>query len=500
MTLFATIHAPSLPPERVQRLAARLAPLAVTIAGDTLTIERDPFGTQPLYYATIDDALVVTNALAALKQLVPRTLNREAIADYLAYGYNGNEATTTFAAIQRVPPAHRLIATRDGIRIERWWSLPIASEPLRIKPRDAVERFRELLRDAVQRQAAQGRVVVSLSGGIDSVSVAAHLTSTGAHATAITSVWDPVIPDVERHFASLAARSLGLPHILHECAGYQPFDRFDDPAVRGEEPHSEPFRAAFIDFLGRAAQHGRIFMTGQGGDPLLYASHDHFWRLLQKVKLLTFASDALGFALKRRRLPPLLLRSRLLRTLGRKTPARVLPPWFDTGFAREMHLAERFATPPPRTDPRIHPWRDDAFRLLHSPAWSVTFESFHEGVTRQPLALATPWLDPAVVEFLFALPPMPFFADKELAREALRGRVPDEIRLRPKSPLQGDPLRTLGPAHLKRWVRQVEQVPELEQFVSRRILCMQSTQMEREIVSVAAAVALALWLLGERSR
>lgn len=491
MTLFATIHAPSLPPDLAQRIASRFP--NATIAGETLTIERDPFGVQPLYYAHVDGALVVTNALSAIKRVVSRELNRDAIADFLAYGYNTNVETTTFAAIRRVPPAHRLIATRDSMRLERWWQLPFREQPLRISVRDAVAQFDELLRRAVEKRAA-GRIAISLSGGIDSVSVGAHLRG---RATALTSVWDPIIPDVEREWAALAARSLELPHEIHECVTYTPFARFDDPAVRGEEPHDEPFRASFIDFLRRCAAHGEILMTGQGGDPALYASHDHFWRLLRKVKLLTFVRDAAGFAITRRRRPPLLLRSRLLR---RKRAPRVMPPWLDTPFAREMHLAERFATISPRTDTRVHPWRDDAYRLLSSPSWPCTFESFHEGVTGVPVELATPWLDAGLLEFLFALPPMPFFADKDIARQALRGRVPEELRRRPKTPLRGDPLASIFRTHVRQWIGFVREVPELEEFVDRRSLCMNMEEMGSNAEALAAAVSLALWLRGERSQ
>ena len=63
-----------------------------------------------------------------------------------------------------------------------------------------------------------------------------------------------------------------------------------------------------------------------------------------------------------------------------------------------------------------------------------------------------PFLDVRLIRFLLRVPPLPWCMQKELLREATRGILPEEIRLRPKVPLQEDPL----PLLMERGVRSVQ--------------------------------------------
>ncbi|HEX7151735.1 MAG TPA: asparagine synthase-related protein [Thermoanaerobaculia bacterium] len=483
----------------VQRLPLEFSFAVWDAARKRLFAARDRLGTRPLFYATTNGTLIVTNDFPTLidASFHTRALHRDAIADFFAHGYNTDLTRTVFAQIRRVPPGHRLIASAEGVRVERWWELPFCEEPLRIGEREAVERFRDVFGTAV-RERAQGRVAIGLSGGVDSTTVAATLVANGGRATAITTVWDPLIPDVERHYATVAARALQLPHELQECAAVQPFDGWESRHVRGLEPFDDPFSVVFNDFLRRAAAHGDVLLTGQGGDPALYASHDYFFRLLRGGRWLRFLTDALGFAVTRQRLPPLLLRSRLLRLFrgGRNGAGENVqpPPWLRDD------LRARFMQPPRPSDSRTHVWRADAHRLLSQPVWSAIFEGYDPGASGHAVRIAPPWFDARVLEFLFSLPPMPHFGAKDLARNAVKGLLPDEVRLRAKTPLRGDPLFVLFRRTPERWVEIVESAPRLDEFVDRRILCSKllgsAVVPDDELRQQAAAVALGKWLQG----
>ena len=451
-----------------------------------LVAARDRFGIRPLYEATRGAARILTNTLPALLDLVPRDIDLDRLGDVLAQGVNLAIDKTTYRAIGRIPPAHSVTLTRGGERrLTRYWQLPIAPQPLRITEGEAQEELRARLVQAV-RLRARGDVVLAMSGGVDSTAIAASLVHAGVVPRALTSVWDTLIPDVERHYANVAARHLRIPIDLQACDAYRPFERWDEPHVRGYEPKDEPFSAAFLDFVAMAARHGQVLYTGQGGDPLLRSSHDYFFDLLRRGRVVRFAHDALGYALTRRKLPPLLLRSRILKR----------PPTPPSAWLRP-HLQERWLAPIPTTDARVHPFRNDAFQILAQTNWSAAFETWDPGVTHQPVALAVPWLDRRVVEFLLALPPMPFFADKDIVRRAMRGWLPDEIRLRPKTPLRGEPLAAVAAGEVERWVDFVEKAPILDELVDRRRLCkeIRNYRGRSEVRQQAAAVALAIWLI-----
>jgi asparagine synthase (glutamine-hydrolysing) len=61
-------------------------------------------------------------------------------------------------------------------------------------------------------------------------------------------------------------------------------------------------------------------------------------------------------------------------------------------------------------------------------------------LAQQPLEVRYPFLDLRIVNYLLALPPFPWFFHKLLLREAMAGRLPESVRMRPKTPLQEDPV------------------------------------------------------------
>ena len=92
---------------------------------------RDHLGIRPLFYAQVRQCLLISNTLDCIRQIpiVSDALNDRAIGDFLLVGKNKYPSETYFTAIQRLRVAHRLMAGPDGLRTERYWSLPI-DEPL----------------------------------------------------------------------------------------------------------------------------------------------------------------------------------------------------------------------------------------------------------------------------------------------------------------------------------------------------------------------------------
>ena len=472
-------------------------------ARQRLFAARDRFGIRPLYYAHIGGALIVTNTLPLLLDHPQRStaLNRDAIADFLLFGYNSDLRTTTHAAIQRVPPAHTFAATNDGaVTLTRYWSLPAPAEPRKIDERDAADELRELLTRAVRDRTRGGSVVVSLSGGVDSTTAAAMLMrEPPARVSALTTVWQSRVADTEGRWSALAASSLGIPHELQVVDRYQPFERWDDRRARGLEPTDDPFSAILLDFTARAAELAPVALTGQGGDVVFYTSHSYFFDLLRRGRWIRFVYDALHYALTRRRRPPLLIRSQLRVARGRAAWKPPFPEWLNPDFARETAARERFEAmfaPPPA---RIHAFRNEAARLAMRPIWSNIFEAYDAGATGNPVVFTTPYFDVRVVEFLFSLPPMPHFAGKDLARRTTAGLLPDALRFRPKTPLAGDVVRDTFRAETQRWIDFLHASPEIEPYVDRRILAeaiRSGTTDGYRTYQQVIGLSLAAWLRG----
>jgi asparagine synthase (glutamine-hydrolysing) len=470
-----------------------------------LLLVRDRFARRPLFVARHDGALFVTNNLPTLLAVphLADALDERAIADFLLFGRNYDARRTTFANIERVPAAHRMIVSAERAELQRYWTIPQREHPRRIRPADAYAEFRDVFSRAVADRARADRIVISLSGGLDSNAVAATLVQLRergqlrAELTALTTVWNEVIQDDEGRYAAIAAKAYGIPLEFHAADACEPFEGWSDPRVRGWEPTDEPCTLPFFEFVRRAASHARVVLTGEGGDPLLYASHDHFFRLLKRLQWVKFVRESVGYALTRRRRPPLNVRSQLQLALGH-TPG--LPPfvsWIAPELERRLQLRDRWYEVLATGGPRRHPYRHDAWRILDSPSWSRQFEASDAGTSGQPLEWLSPYLDVRVVELLFSLPPMPYFANKDLVRQAMRGWIPDEVRTRPKTALSRDPSAIGFARSPKRWVSVIENASELDRFVDRRILCLaiqHGGATDYHFSQQAFAVSLALWM------
>jgi len=138
-----------------------------------ITAVRDPMGLHPLFTARGSAGLLFswsTDALLA-QPGVSRDLNRIMLAEHLVHRWS-NPRETYFAAIERVPPGHILQSDRSGTSVRRYWD-PASGAGIDWVKDDALERFNDALNRAVTRCLSQGRTGIFLSGGFDSISIAA---------------------------------------------------------------------------------------------------------------------------------------------------------------------------------------------------------------------------------------------------------------------------------------------------------------------------------------
>lgn len=401
---------------------------------------RDHFGVKPFFFTRVEDSFLFSTRLNHLRAdlRVSETLNETAIGDYLLFGLNQDLATTTFRDIQRLPAAHTLKIENDTIVIRRYWTPGSEVTEQYRDPRLYVERFLELLRCAVSDRLRENRVAVLMSGGLDSTSLAAVAKDCGADVRACAVVYDNLIPDKERYFASAAANHLGIP------ISYVVGDRYSlfDEQVAGDMDQPEPFilspqTAEFHTLLRHCAAHSNVALTGYDGD--------------------AFMNEP--------RLSRLKPRTRLKRWLGRTPVIPPLPEWIDESFAKRTNLQERweaaYSEPAPQTTTR-----PAAMHALDSKVWAPLFEGYDPGATRLDLEVRHPFSDIRLVEYLLAIPPDPWCVKKHVLRVAMRNRLPVAVLNRRKTPLAGDPALQLVKRGGVRWLDNFEVNPQLDSFVN----------------------------------
>jgi asparagine synthase (glutamine-hydrolysing) len=409
---------------------------------------RDHFGVKPFFYARVGNSFLFSNRLNVLRvdRRVSDELNEIAVGDYLAFGLNQDLRTTIFRDIQRLPAGHTLTVSNGSITTRRYWE-PAVKDEIRFRDKQSyVDRFTELLTTASKDRLRTNRVSVSMSGGLDSSSLAVIARDLLHQVKGFSNVYDKLIPDEERHYSTLAASGIGIPIHHNDADKYGLFE--------GELNQPEPFLISplggqFDDLLKLMADHGAVALTGYDGDALMNEASRvrPFWRRILRIKKKPVS--------------------------GGDGPAPY-PRWIDESFAQRIKLGARVRewwSGPEIVDEanRSKYQRPATLRALQSKVWTPLLEGYDPGATRLPLEVRHPFLDVRLVEYILAIPTKPWCVNKHILRCAMKDRLPAAVVNRPKTPLAGDPALQLSRGASVRCLDSFDVSPQLTRFVNLRL-------------------------------
>jgi len=432
----------------------------------TLLCARDQMGVYPLFYADTPEELLLSSSVDALvaEPGVPTRVNRAALADHLCHRWPDREETY-LAAVKRVPPACAL-EVRSGRRMYRYWDP--ARDPDRIDwvGEADLDRFDELLDRAVSRCLDVGRTGIFLSGGLDSVTVAALAADTsrlrGLPPVQALSLIFPHPDSNEEDIQRGVASSLGLPHVV------LPFEEAVGPrgvllsALEMNRDWPMPllsyWRPGYRELTRQAKEcECEVVLTGGGGDewltvtPLfapdlllsldfgglyrLGRSHRRSYRLSRlrvarnllwtygMKPLLTRAGGRAGGSVLRGIAPW------AQEPLRRWRISRWDPPWAAPDPHLRAELVERTSrTWPTRDSTRGGFYVQELREGLDHALLSAEMEESFETGRRAGVTMLQPFFDADLVEFLYRTPPDLLNRggrSKGLVRDTLARRFPE---------------------------------------------------------------------------
>ena len=415
---------------------------------------RDAFGIKPLHYSRVGQTLcVASEAQQVLRHpAVGCHLNEVAMADYLL-GYFDDERFTLFLDVQRLPPANRLMATREGSRIDRYWDVDPAARIVYRHDDDYAAHFLDLFRRAVsdRLRTQAGTVGITMSGGLDSCSVAAVaqqiLAKNGGSPRLVvySYAFDCLTECDERTYSRAMAAEVG---IEIEYIQAEHFWFLGDP-VAFEPSLETPFlgwESLERNMLGRLRdQGGSVLLTGQGGDSLLSGTArvyaDRFleghigvlWELARHARDWGVSYPRLLYTHLLVPLFPEGVHQAGRRLLNRRKLSSPVPSWITANFAQRTGLSDRL------TNLRLT-------RRLHNSARQNIYESvtalgsiknalYWYDRSAAPFGIETrhPFLDRRLAEFILAIPGTQLYRAgwrKWLLRQAMDGILPETIRRR----------------------------------------------------------------------
>lgn len=238
----------------------------------TLHLYRGRTGIPPLFYWEMEDGLAWATTIRDLVRLgAPRDIDRLALAEYQRAGFI-QAPRTMLKAVRKLPAFHRLTRCAGETEIARYWTPvwePKAERDIE-KQADDVERI--LARSIAGAMPSTGRLGVLLSGGIDSVCLAAVASRrSGADVTGFTfdySDYDGIYN--EAAVARTVASHLEIEHEVIPIDAQYVIESLPRLIAMYEEPFSygihsarlDPLRARGIDVAISGAVGGHWALTG----------------------------------------------------------------------------------------------------------------------------------------------------------------------------------------------------------------------------------------------
>ncbi len=413
------------------------------------TVARDHLGGRPLVYTRVGGGVLFAEHERDLLALLVRapSPDRLAVQHWLERG-GVPSGRTLFEGIHRLSPGHRLALMDGRVAIERYWR-PDYTETLPYDREEAAERLRAEAFAAVARAAGAERVAVRLSGGLDSACVAAGLAarpSGSSRALALAAVFPGEIATDERDLIGATASHTGLE--LEQVSFEGPATLLD-PARRHIErwrlPPSSPNLFVWEPIAALARSRDvEAMLDGEGGDELFglapYLIADALRRgRFRNAWSLAGAIPGVGADPDRR------LRLRAIRVFGL---GGLAPLWARRRRRRRAAARAGGSLLDRRARLQLAELDLEAAAGLEGPVWwrwlaaelcggGEVFDiaghlrraAIDGGVDgRHPFLF-----DRELVEAVLATPPQLQFdpvRDRALLRDALKGRIPEQVRTR----------------------------------------------------------------------
>lgn len=416
-----------------QKLEGNFVLVVLDFAQRKVYLARDPLGARALHYQMLPAGAQTPTCLRFASEVDALTdadtpVCSQALANYFAFAPT-NAAQTMFANVQTLPAGARATLFNSKFTVES--DIFEVPEPIRkIADADAIQQFRALLEASIRSHAPMtGRLGISLSGGLDSNALFALSADQYPQPQLCALSWRFELLKIcdESEFSSAHAAARQIQHLQF---GADALKVLCQPRLRPTSlntPQSNIYRELKSQLYAHAAQAKvHTVFNGAFGDHLFSDASEWLSDALSRWDLAPIAREYLW----RLRHDP-----RLWRDVGVR---RMLRRLFGMGVYQYRHMIELTPFARAQTQPYelAHGVRAHQFELNLGAGAQFGASGEAEFAERFGIDLATPLRSPALLRFMLALP-VHFSqrrgVSKWLLREAMRGKMPEVVRVRPKS-------------------------------------------------------------------
>jgi asparagine synthase (glutamine-hydrolysing) len=397
------------------------------------------FASEPFQLLAVDAIDPAPNLERALAYLIKRPFD---------------PAWSFFRALQRLPEAHFLVCQGRQVTHQRYWSPQEVAQGA-LRRAEAAEALSQSLEQAVARRLAQdGEAGVSLSGGLDSSSIAAKASALLERQAKqfFAFTWESRSGDMldERKWSAalIAARPNIVERPVLADARY-PLSRYPEAYADPNSPDTNTYPDLFLTTIEIARQLGvQVLLNGIGGDPVIGG-------ILPELALLR---QGRWRALSRRLRESGWRGLRMLARQARAASQNELPAWISS---EGRHLARQAGLDRPAQWTReLKSPLSLRTHLLLQPFNGMALERFDRLSARHGVRIAAPWYDLNLVLLVLSLPDGALDLGppgKSLLRQAMTGELPETILGMPipktlRSTLPADGLLRHGRHRVEAWL------------------------------------------------
>ena len=462
-------------PDCLNRINGQFAFAIWDAARKELFLARDRVGIRPLHYYADANIFVFASEIKAIFQHpgVPRALDFESLAQVFTL-WTTVTPRTIFRGVQELPPGHYMRLSKNGMQVERFWSLPARLTENRMAPSPdaAREELQALLTDAIRvRLRADVPVGAYLSGGLDSSIITALISRHFNNRLKTFSIGFEEERFDETRFQEEAVRHLGTDHHLTLTRNADIREHFPAVVWHCEKPL---LRTAPVPLfmLSRAVRDHRfkVVLTGEGADEVFGG-----YNIFKEAKIRRACALHPGS-----RLRPLLLEKlypyifknaspgqAFLEKFFAASPQDLSDPvfshrvrWRNSGrnstfFSSEVQSTLAAASPVQAVIDRLQPEYSDLdpltqAQILEMDVFMSNYLLSSQGdrvAMANSLEIRMPFLDYRVIEFAMRLPPhwkISGLTEKHFLRRTFENLLPASISNRPKQPYRA-PIREVFP-------------------------------------------------------
>lgn len=396
---------------------------------------RDRFGVKPFYYYQDASNFIFASEIPPILEVYSKKneANEQQIFDYLTFNRTDHTEDTFFKNIKKLQHGNSFTVKLGVFEKKKWYDLKLRVTEQKANP----TKFKELLVNAVElRMRSDVPVGVCLSGGLDSSSITSIIAKELKipEINTFSAIYNLGDKGNESEFINLYKEIVpNMNSIMPTAQGlYADMNTF--VSVHAEPiPSTSPFAEYMVMKL--AKEKVTVILGGQGADEQLGGYHYffgfYFKDLLKSLKLFTLIKECIAYYRVHRSLFGFatflyFMLPKKFRTSLRVSKGGFLTKEFTNKFSEKNNASvvnELYASNSMQEALINH----FEYKMEHNLKWTDRNSMSHSLESR------TPFLDYRLVEYCVSIDSSAIIRNgytKSIMREAMKGILPEKIRLR----------------------------------------------------------------------